>query len=163
MGVFPAQENPKTGRQEGGMSQSLNRIRSLVAEIDQIQKRGQRATRTFSFPETAPNPVAIKSKEVPTAAPAPITNLALDAAPPEATVPPVSQVPAPSPTVEAESKPLGQTGAESRVKVQWTGAVILELELADSGERVELRQRGDLIEIHFSDGKAFHIPLKFVA
>jgi hypothetical protein len=79
---------------------------------------------------------------------------------------PVS-APAPAP-IEANSRPIEHGNPkpeprESRVSVHWSGDVVIELQLADSPETVELRQAGDLIEIHFADGKAFHIPFKAVA
>jgi hypothetical protein len=111
------------------MSRALNRIRSLVVEIDQIQKQGQKPTQTFTFPVEA--------------APA-LLRPARDAEPPAPKLPP-------------------QEAPEGRIRMEWSGAVVMELQLENSSERIELRRRGDFLEIHFADGKAFHIPFRVVA
>jgi hypothetical protein len=135
------------------MSRSLNKIRSLISEIDQIQKQGQKSTRSFAFSdsqlgqsESSVAPAPSVTPKAPNPDPAPV---------------PVSQPSAPA--MVAEVKPIPTVPRENRVKVQWSGSVVIELQLADSPETVELRQAGDLIEIHFADGKAFHIPFKAVA
>ena len=112
------------------MSRSLNRIRSLVSEIEQIQKRGQLGdslgithsgtTSKGTGPVEAPEPAEV----------------------------------IPLPVKERDP---------GRVSVKLSGAVVLELQVEDSNERVELRRVGDAIEIRFSDGKAVHIPFRAVA
>jgi hypothetical protein len=146
------------------MSQSLNRIRSLVTEIDQIQKQGQKSTRSFAFSESS----SVQSEIAPVSNGAPMSKAApldLGSAPVLAASPAVTPTPTLPKTSEksAELKSIQPLSPESRVKVQWSGSVVIELQLADSRETVELRQTGDLIEIHFTDGKAFHIPFKAVA
>jgi hypothetical protein len=119
------------------MSRSLNRIRSLVSEIEQIQKQGQKPGRVISFPD--PPLVAV--------------------APPEPRVDQSSQ-PGPvklNPPVQVAPEP------ESRVSMEWSGSVLLELYLPQTAEKIQLKQVGEWIEIRFSDGKAFHIPFKAVA
>ncbi len=64
--------------------------------------------------------------------------------------------PVPQAPVEVASPP-------SRVSLQWSGSVVLDLQFPHSSETLQLRQVGDLIEIRFSDGKAVHIPFKAVA
>ena len=140
------------------MSQSLNRIRSLISDIDQIQKQGQKSTRSFAFSESH----QIQSEAIGVPAPAPAVASGTVPAPvPAAEIPPKETAPAPAPVQEMKS--VKAVHRENRVKVQWSGEVVIELQLAESSETVELRQAGDLIEIHFADGKAFHIPFKAVA
>jgi hypothetical protein len=113
------------------MSRSLNRIRSLVSEIEQIQKRGQLGDSlgiTHRNTEAAPTNPPVETQE-------------------EAEVIPL---------------PLGRIDP-GRVSVKLSGAVVLDLQVEDSNERVELRRVGDAIEIRFSDGKAVHIPFRAVA
>jgi len=113
------------------MSRSLNRIRNLVSEIEQIQKRGQLG-----------ESLGITHRNA------------------EATTP--------NPTLETREQaeviplPVGRSDP-GRVSVKLSGAVVLELQVEDSCERVELRRVGDAIEIRFSDGKAVHIPFRAVA
>lgn len=126
------------------MSRSLNRIRSLVSEIEQIQKQGQKHismhsqlhSRVISFPDP---PIAV--------------------APPE---PRVERPPEPEP-VKLGSPTEVAPEPEGRVSVEWSGSVLLELCLPQTSEKIQLRQVGEWIEIRFSDGKAFHIPFKAVA
>lgn len=127
------------------MSRSLSRIRSLVSEIEQIQKRGQlgeptQMTQGITVAASAPAPVEAKD-EVPVQ-----IHAATQAAAPV--------IPLPERKVEA---------GEGRVSVRLSGSVVLDLQIEDSGERVELRRLSDGIEIRFSDGKAFHIPFQAVA
>ena len=61
-----------------------------------------------------------------------------------------------TPTAKSESP-------EGKVFIQLTGKIVLQLQLENSDENVEVRQKGDSIEIRFSDGKAIHLPLKNVA
>lgn len=117
------------------MSRSLNRIRSLVSEIEQIQKRGQLGDSLG------------------------ITHRDADSGPVATT--PLSDDPAEGPG-EVIPLPLNRSDP-GRVSVKLSGAVVLELQVEDSSERVELRRVGDSIEIRFSDGKAVHIPFRAVA
>ncbi|NDG85901.1 MAG: hypothetical protein EBX52_12810 [Proteobacteria bacterium] len=154
----------------------------MVVEIDQIQRQGQKPTRSFSFPVSEPiasvattiqaAPAPVQAAPAPVqAAPAPVqaAPVPVQAAPapvqtavPEPVVTaPVTQ--APSAQNSAESKPVVREQREGRVKVQWSGSVVIELQLDESPEKLELRQKGDLIEIHFADGKAFHIPFRVMA
>jgi hypothetical protein len=127
------------------MSRSLNRIRSLVSEIEQIQKRGQLGESLqmsqSAIAPTPPLPPMEAKEEVPVQISAPTQAAA-----------PV--IPLPERKVEAK---------EGRVSVRLSGSVVLDLQIEDSGERVELRRLTDGIEIRFSDGKAFHIPFQAVA
>jgi hypothetical protein len=116
------------------MSRSLNRIRSLVSEIEQIQKRGQLGD---SLGITHRNEFAAGSVKDPV-------------------------IETPTDQAEVIQLPLGR-GDPGRVSVKLSGAVVLELQVEDSNERVELRRVGDAIEIRFSDGKAVHIPFRAVA
>ena len=128
------------------MSRSLNRIRSLVSEIEQIQKRGQLSSatsvsRSAIVERQTPDQEGLveSAEEVKITPTEPILRLA----------PPTGS------NAVAEKK--------GRVAVQLSGAVVLELQIEDSHERLELKQVGDAIEIRFQDGKAFHIPFKAVA
>jgi hypothetical protein len=119
------------------MSQGLNRIRSLVSEIEQIQKQGQKTQpRLQTQVEARVLPFEpVRSK------------------PAETVAPEAPEIPK---TPEAASAP-------GRVTLQWSGSVVLDLRFPHSSETLQLRQVGDLIEIRFSDGKAVHIPFKAVA
>jgi hypothetical protein len=144
------------------MSQSLNRIRSLISDIDQIQKQGQRSTRSSGGMEALvfAEQRSLAAVAPPVVAPpvvAPPVQVAAPEPAPQAPEPVSSPGPSPSPAPSPAPAP------ESRVKVEWSGAVILELQLSEADEKVELRQRNGQIEISFSDGKAFHIPFKAVA
>lgn len=149
------------------MSQSLNRIRSLVSEIEQIQKQGQRVSRSGSRydlssvpaeePALAEQPSTVESAVQPQVT---TENVAPERAESRVeSAPEPKQEPAsgPAPLARAEFAP------ESRVMVQWTGNLVLELVLPQNAERIEMKKIGDWIEIRFSDGKAFHIPFKAVA
>jgi hypothetical protein len=120
------------------MSQGLNRIRSLVTEIEQIQKQGRQATARPEMQPAGSRPAV------------------------EATVLPFE--PAKPKAVESAVPVAPETaGTPGRVTLQWSGSVVFDLRFAESGESLQLRQVGDLIEIRFSDGKAVHIPFKAVA
>jgi hypothetical protein len=111
------------------MSQGLNRIRSLVSEIEQIQKQGQKSpVRTLPQAESKVLPFEPER-------PRPVETVA----------------------------PAEGGAAQSRVSLQWSGNVVLDLQFPHSSETLQLRQVGGLIEIRFSDGKAVHIPFKAVA
>ena len=119
------------------MSQGLNRIRSLVSEIEQIQKQGQKAQ--------VRQPSQVEARVLP--------------------FEPVRSKPAEPVAPEAPETPKTpeSTTAPGRVTLQWSGSVVLDLQFPHSSETLQLRQIGDLIEIRFSDGKAVHIPFKAVA
>ena len=139
------------------MSRSLNRIRSLVSEIEQIQKRGQlgeslQVPQSVSAPTGTPAPVELQDA-VPVSVVPPAAAVAPSASPTQASAP-APVIPLPERKVEVQ---------EGRVTVRLSGAVVLDLQIEDSGERVELRRLSDGIEIRFSDGKAFHIPFQAVA
>jgi hypothetical protein len=117
------------------MSRSLNRIRNLVSEIEQIQKKGQLG-------------------EMPS-----LTQCASPVDPRSDTRREAAEL------ASAEVIPIRTESAvePGRVSVKLAGAVVLDLQIEDSSERVELRRVGDAIEIRFSDGKAVHIPFRAVA
>ncbi|NDF14702.1 hypothetical protein EB061_05205 [bacterium] len=150
------------------MSQSLNRIRSLVSEIEQIQKQGQRVSRAAPRLDLASGPMEEEPSQDSRGFPEPATqgqatteNIASQSrseflAEPRAETQAEQASPA-EPTARME--PL----VESRVTVQWSGNLVLELLLPQNAEKIEMKQIGDWIEIRFSDGKAFHIPFKAVA
>ena len=139
------------------MSRSLSRIRNLISEIEEIQRQGQQSSKAASdrtaplLPEPRADAVAVQSPfvhfEKPKSATSPdpfeeIANLVdLDTKRPE---------------------PVGARTA-GKVFVQLSGEVALSLQIEDSQETVELKQVGDMIEIRFADGKAFHIPFKAVS
>jgi hypothetical protein len=145
------------------MSQSLNRIRSLVSEIEQIQKQGQRVSRAAPRFDLSAVPAESESFPEPkSVSDAGASNSAS-----------IEKVVSESlePRTEASAEAKQETGPvaraelalENRVMVQWSGNLVLELVLPQNAEKIELKQIGDWIEIRFSDGKAFHIPFKAVA
>jgi len=138
-----------------GMSQSLNRIRSLVSEIEQIQRQGQRSARPIR--DSAPAPVS-SIPETPVQASVQSTVQAPTA---QAATP----APTPVPTPVASVTPIAHPAPveESRVRVEWSGSVVLDLQFPNSTETLQLKRVGSMIEIRFSDGKAVHIPFKAVA
>ena len=52
---------------------------------------------------------------------------------------------------------------EGKISMQLSGSIALSLQIENTGETVQVKQVGNMLEIHFADGKAFHIPLKTVA
>ena len=148
------------------MSRSLSRIRNLVSEIEEIHRQGQQGRKSASTPSLNPAP-APEPVSVPT--------------------PPLVEeyIPEASPVLELKTKPepvdpfeaLSEVVSleehrtdvpevavsEAKIFMQLNGAVALSLQIADTGEIVELKQVGDLLEIRFKYGNAFHIPLKAVA
>jgi hypothetical protein len=149
------------------MSQSLNRIRSLVSEIEQIQKQGQRVSRATPRFDLS----SVPAEEPVPAEPQSLAETAVSQAPAIENVAPVRTEQRPEPVEEAPEEPAQgaapverpEPAPESRVTVQWSGNLVLELLLPQNAERIEMKQIGDWIEIRFSDGKAFHIPFKAVA
>lgn len=149
------------------MSRSLSRLRNLVSEIEQIQRQGQqggkaaleRSVNLKAVPEVpyhSPLMQEVKVEKESLAAvvtPEPLVEdpfLGLaDVVDLEETRAP----PAPAPKVE---------GPAGKVMIQLSGKIVLSLQVEHSDELVELQQLGNLIEIRFSDGKAFHLPLKSV-
>jgi hypothetical protein len=121
------------------MSRSLARIRNLVSEIEEIHRNGQQGRR--AAPEVrlavAPEPQVETQTQVP-----------------------VSEVPSDttSPLVN-----LDDYRKEGQIFMRLKGSVALSLQMEDSGETIQVKQLGDMLEIRFEDGKAFHLPLKAVA
>ena len=150
------------------MSKQLNRIRSLISDIEEIQKKGQQP-RSIGF-------------EVPVASATPPSSPLVSTAPPPTPAPEMVQVqpigpiseptplflapPVQTPRVEAarvDSLPVTPGG---RVVMQLTGNIVLALEVEGMNEILEIRRVSspqNCIEIRFADGKAVHLPLKSVA
>ena len=120
------------------MSRSLSRIRNIVSEIEEIHRKGQQGRRVMQ--EALP--------PLPSAAP-----------------PPVEVSVAPSPVIEnANSNPDAKViQNDGQVYLRLKGSVALNLEVEDSGESIQVKKLGNVLEILFEDGKAFHLPLKPVA
>ena len=163
------------------MSRSLSRIRNLVSEIEEIHRLGQQGgkaalTRTASLKaEPAPTPPKVETR---VAAPEPV----LKSVPaPDPIIEPVVTAAEPR-SVPEESDPFEElanivdldehrdifnddslTPRAAKLYMRLSGAVALSLQIEEAGETVELKQIGDLLEIRFADGKAFHLPLKTVA
>ena len=117
------------------MSRQLSRIRSIISEIDEIQKQGQtegKAHLQQRVPNFVTTPVVEPSPEV---------------------IAPVYEM-KPRPTEELKN---------GKVSIQMTGNITVALQIENSDEVVEVRQIENAIEIRFVDGKAFHLPLKNVA
>jgi hypothetical protein len=158
----------------GDMSRSLSRIRNLVSEIEEIHRKGQQGGKYARAPSAQTSPE-------PTPAPSPLPDHAPVAVPHS---PVETYVPEPSPVLKSglyeEVDPFeelsrvvhlderrdsltAEAPTEAKICVQLSGAVALSLQIENSGETVELKQVGNLLEIRFLDGKAFHIPLKAMA
>ena len=138
------------------MSRSLSRIRSLVSEIEEIHRHGQQGgraamTRTADLKADASNHEPVISPQAKAAPPLP-----------EEVQDPFEEL---SKVVNLDDHrdPFSETPKRAKVFMQLTGGVVLNLQIEDAGETVELKQVGDLLEIRFLDGKAFHIPLKAMA
>ncbi len=117
------------------MSKGLTRVRSLISEIDSIQTQGRKASTMIPLVQ------AVQSEYQEGSA-------AQSATPPE--MDPVA-------TRVQKSEP------ESRVFMQLTGKIALQLQLENTDETVQVRHCGETIEIRFNDGKAIHLPIKGVA
>ena len=141
------------------MSNSLNRIRSLITEIEQIQKQGQKS---LNLPVQAPMEQAKLNEPAPMKEPAPATVHPVQSAPSVQPAAPVQQVSVPEGMGSVQARRI-QPAPESRVSVRWSSPVTLELQLPESDEVIEMKKVGDWIEIRFKDGKSFHIPFKSVA
>jgi hypothetical protein len=149
------------------MSNSLNRIRSLITEIEQIQKQGQKSlnlpVQATEVPQVQMPVTQAPVKEVvPVKESAPAPAHPGQSAPSVQSAPPVQQVSVPEVMAPAQPRKI-QPAPESRVSVRWSAPVTLELQLPESDEVIEMKKVGDWIEIRFKDGKSFHIPFKSVA
>jgi len=151
------------------MSRSLTRIRNLVSEIEEIHRQGQQGGMA-AFARSTQHKAESHPIPAPIPAPAPVA-------------PVETYIPEPSPVLERAPDPVDpfeelnkvvhldehrdifaeEMPREAKIFMQLSGAVALSLQIEDTGEMVELRQVGEMLEIRFSDGKAFHIPLKAVA
>ena len=126
------------------MSRQLARIRSLISEIDGIQKQGQSRGLQVAAPAQAPDPAISSVLPV-----APVEEKLIQApeAPPPVAVQPVPQI--------------------GRIAIQLTGNVIVQMQIDEADETVEIRHvlnsSQDMIEIRFSDGKAVQLPLRTVS
>ena len=155
---------------ERDMSRSLSRIRNLVSEIGEIQRQGQQGAKPHTdrtqpsvISTTAENP-SLKTEPAsqPAAPYLASANQKGDAASPASSIDPFKDL---ENLVDLDTKRGPSAGAvsEGKVFLQLSGHVSVSLQIEDSGEIVELKQVGSMIEIRFADGKAFHIPFKAVA
>ncbi len=171
------------------MSRSLSRVRNLISEIEEIQRQGQQGgrsalERTMSFKSDEVVKASVQAPVQPLTPPvtpvqtAPIVE---SVAPVAQMVPPpkaeaVSQAapvtPTPDPflglddVVSFDAKNSGpeiESVQAGKVFMQLTGHVALQLQIEDSDEVLALQQIGNMLEIRFPDGKAFHIPIHSVA
>ncbi len=128
------------------MSKALSRVRALVSEIDVIQSQGRKSVLGAPLLK----PVIAESE--------PQSTSTIQQASPTAVTAPVSHETPPNNVI-----PLQSQASESKIFLQLTGKIAVQLQLEHSDEIVEVRQQGETIEIRFTDGKAIHLPLKSVA
>ena len=168
------------------MSRSLNRIRHLISEIEEIQRQGQQVGRN-ALDRTAnlkPIPETPKALVMTQAVPEAVTQPVVVPPPPPVSTPEIEEedpfaaldtvvgFPPPPPLKEVAPEPVKPVSIPTaptpvatggRVSMQLSSQIVLSLQMENSDECVELKQNGDSIEIRFSDGKAVHLPLKSVA
>jgi hypothetical protein len=149
------------------MSPSLNRIRNLVTEIEEIHRHGQQgrigvalraenqkaeAAAVFVMPEKVVEPVKnvepLKAMEA----------IKIE----EETIDPFAEL-ASVVHLDQHRESLREPVKPAKVFMTLSGAIALSLQIEDTGETVELKQNGNQLEIRFADGKAFHLPLKAMA
>lgn len=121
------------------MSRQLSRIRSIISEIEEIQKQGQAEGRAQM--QHRPQ-VSIPQNEGPTILPL---------------------EPESDPVTEVVELKISEKSEVGKISIQLTGNVIVALQIENTQETVEIRQVEEAIEIRFADGKAVHLPLKNVA
>jgi hypothetical protein len=132
------------------MSRQLSRIRSIISEIEEIQKQGQSEGRA----QLQQRPASVPSFE-PVSTSASVSEAQLE-----------SQVEASLAQVFEMKPPVTETQPEpqpGKIAIQLTGNIVVALQIENTHEVVEIRQVQDSIEIRFTDGKAVHLPLKNVA
>ncbi len=129
------------------MTRQLSRIRSLITEIDDIQRKGQAAAKpwvksveseeTFEVPQDLVKQSFLATKN--------------------------SEVSQPKVETKAEKGEKIAPATPGKVMVQMTGNVVIQLQLEETSEIVEVQRLDQVIEIRFNDGKAIHLPIKSVA
>jgi hypothetical protein len=117
------------------MSRQLSRIRSLISEMEEVQKEGQKSAHFTPPPEV------------------PVSKTATFIAP----------VAEPMPSEASLAKSLEENLAVGKVSIQLTGNVVVQLQIEHTNEVIEVRRLDSSLEIRFADGKAVHLPLKNVA
>jgi uncharacterized membrane protein len=126
------------------MSRQLSRIRSIISEIEEIQKQGQSEGKA-QLQQRPQIPLA--STPIFTPPVAPLADLS-------------------APVFEFKPAAVNSTAEEikpGKIAIQLTGNIFVALQIENTDEVVEIRQVNQSIEIRFSDGKAVHLPLKNVA
>ena len=143
------------------MSQQLSKIRSLISDIEEIQKLGQRSHAEPSVLHSAGPQLTQTNNVQQFSGQAQAQSQSEPAVSP---VPPLAATPPPAEVFEIKPQAPQELG---RLAMQLTGNVVLQLQIDESDEIVEIRQvqiqKEIMIEIRFNDGKAFHLPLKSVA
>ncbi len=164
------------------MSRQLNRLRSIVSEIEQIHKTGQKRS---SFGVQLSNETAPQALKPAVATPVEPT---VPAARPDAFVQDfsamleavtsshlatftaaITQAQAKEKMEEVlldakpESTPEVVPEIWPEVSMQLKGDVTLKLQVQETQEIIEVRRRGEVLEIAFLDGKSVHLPLKSIA
>ena len=139
------------------MSRELSKIRSLINEIDEIQKKGQ----VVPHLQLA-KPISSKKDEVVSKPVIHAVSQSLDV--------PISPVVQNEVTQGSEldslkSEPITISPAKipGKISIKLTGEVIVQFEIDETKEIVEVSRDENQIKISFSDGKAVHLPLKSVA
>lgn len=164
------------------MSRQLNRLRSIVSEIEQIHKTGQKRS---SFGVQLSNEAAPQALKTVVPTPAETT---VAGARPEVFVQDfsamleavtsshlatftaaISQAQAKEKMEEVlldaqpEPKQEAVPAIWPEVSMQLKGDVTLKLQVQETQEIIEVRRRGEVLEIAFLDGKSVHLPLKSIA
>ena len=149
------------------MSRSLSRVRNLISEIEEIQRQGQQGARgsmnVISEPLMGQAPVVAIVPPVQEAPQEPVVEVSTPVSQVRPEVDPFEGL---SRVVDLDSRrPEVQSIAPQpgKIFVQLSGQVALQLKIEDSSEVLELKQLGDILEIRFADGKAFHLPINSVA
>jgi hypothetical protein len=190
-----------------GMSRQLHRLKSLVSDIDQIQRQGQKrvpSTPVFEMLEpkktnngptqsiTTPiatqhqtngsnqNEIALQAElanrlESMTSnqmkLEASVANTLADSMA-ELTKNQMQQLENHQFQLSRLIEPILEKAAQEaaavkqiapEVSMQLTGDVTLKFQVAETQEIIEVRRRGEMLEIGFSDGKSVHLPLKSIA
>lgn len=120
------------------MSRQLSRIRSIISEIEEIQKQGQAEGRA----QMQQRPMVLVTQQE------------------EPAVLPLDSESVADGVLEQPEKAGQEVG---KIAIQLTGNIVVALQIENTNETVEIRQVHDSIEIRFADGKAVHLPLKNVA
>ena len=146
---------------EEGMSRQLLKLKSLISEIEEIQKQGQKKPSVAD--SMVESPSAFQPIQEEESVPA-FQEMAIDSIPNlvEETFAHARQneSEAPLQRVTPVTELKTSTG---KVSMEVSGNVSLKIKLEESDEIVEVKRIGENLSISFSDGKSVQLPLKNVA